>query len=222
MANAFTLDCTSETTAKESPRLAIALCGALRAADWPDAERDADYPDLRGIIEHFSAAFHLGPIACQRADEDASYLAPRVSITAGRECIGFMGRLKPSLASAYHAKKPIWTAELDLTVIRRIHEASKIAFTPLAVFPASTRDITVIAPETLSAESIRECLEKANIRFLEQISLIKLFEPKDSQSRNLTFRLVFRHPERTLKDNEVDKEREKAAELLTEKLGVRI
>ncbi len=222
VANAFTLDVNSETTAKESPRLAIALYGSLRASDWPDAGRDADYTDLRGIVEHFAAAFHLGPIACQRADSENAYLAPRIAITAGGERIGVMGRLKPSLASAYHAKKTLWTAEVDLETVRRLYEASKIAFTPLAIFPASTRDITVIAPDTLSAESIRECLEQGGIRFLEQISLIKLFEPKDSQCRNLTFRLVFRHPDRTLTDNEVDKEREKAAGLLTEKLGVRI
>ena len=48
------------------------------------------------------------------------------------------------------------------------------------------------------------------------------FEPADSDERNLTFRLTFRHAERTLKDAEVDKEREKVAQSLMKHLGVRI
>ena len=54
------------------------------------------------------------------------------------------------------------------------------------------------------------------------MSLIDLYEPKDTEERNLTFRLTFRKADRTLKDAEVDKEREKVAQSLIKNLGVRI
>ena len=56
--------------------------------------------------------------------------------------------------------------------------------------------------------------------------LIDCFEPKAVEGqkalRNLTFRLTFRHADRTLKDAEVDKEREKVAQSLVAALGVKI
>ena len=41
-------------------------------------------------------------------------------------------------------------------------------------------------------------------------------------TRNLTFRLTFRHENRTLRDAEVDKERDKIAAGLVKALGVKI
>ncbi len=222
VANAFTLDKTSETTAKESPKLAIALYGPLRAGNWPDAERDADYSDLRGLVEHFITYLDLPMPVCRRDDGSHPYLSPCVVIEVAGESVGVMGRVRPAQADAFHAHKPLWTAELDLTILRKLHDAARVQFKPLAVYPASTRDITVMAPAMLSVNAINDCLAGGDIRFLESFTLVDLFEPEGKDERNLTFRLVFRHPERTLKDAEIDKEREKACALLTSSLGVRI
>ena len=46
--------------------------------------------------------------------------------------------------------------------------------------------------------------------------------PKMGDTRNLTFRLTFRHENRTLRDAEVDKERDKIAARLVKALGVKI
>ena len=60
------------------------------------------------------------------------------------------------------------------------------------------------------------------IAILEHVELVDLYEPQGTEERNLTFRLTFRRADRTLKDAEVDKEREKVARLLVQQLGVRI
>jgi phenylalanyl-tRNA synthetase beta chain len=56
--------------------------------------------------------------------------------------------------------------------------------------------------------------------------LVDCFEPESAPGgehvRNLTFRLTFRHAERTLKDAEVDKLREKVADSLVKTLNVRV
>ena len=82
--------------------------------------------------------------------------------------------------------------------------------------------MTVIAPASLSVADIEEHIRKMRIAILEEVTLIDLYEPKDSADRNLTFRLTFRKADRTLKDAEVDKEREKVAQSLIKNLGVRI
>ena len=82
--------------------------------------------------------------------------------------------------------------------------------------------MTVIAPTALSVSAIEEHIRGLRIAILEDVTLIDLYEPKDTEERNLTFRLTFRKADRTLKDAEVDKEREKVAQSLVKNLGVRI
>ena len=79
-----------------------------------------------------------------------------------------------------------------------------------------------MAPASLRAGDMVACVEGMKLPLLEDISLIDIFEPEHAEERNLTFRLTFRHAERTLKDAEVDKLREKIAAALVKTLGVRI
>ncbi len=221
VAKAFRADSTSETTVAEQNRLALIMYGSLRDALWPDPEIDADYVDIRGLVDHLANYLHLDAPDYERAAEH-SWLSPCVGVRIQGEQIGVVGRVRPKIAEAFHARKPIWTAELNLDVLVRLHAKTRPVFRPLPVYPSVSRDITVMAPACLSVESVRKGIEDFKLKNFEQVSLIDLFEPADKDERNLTFRLVFRHPERTLKDAEVDKEREKAAQLLVQRLGVRV
>ena len=95
-------------------------------------------------------------------------------------------------------------------------------FAPLPVFPPIRRDITVKAPLNLTAFAIQQAIEASKPANLEEVFLADLYEPNDKQERNLTFRLIFRHPERTLQDSEVDKVRDKVASSLVQNLPVQI
>lgn len=221
IANVFTADQTSETTAHENARLGIVLYGSLFDTAWPHVETDAGYTDMRGLVEHCFSFLHLSAPTFTRI-EDHSYLAPCVQVSVGTQTIGILGRVKPQLAEAYHARKPIWLAELDLDLLQTLHQEARIVFSPLPVYPPSRRDITVIASPRLSVATIMEHIRDLRISMLEDVALIDLYEPKDRDERNLTFRLTFRRGDRTLKDTEVDKERERVAQSLVKQLGVRV
>lgn len=221
VANVFEADAASQTTARERARLGLVMYGSLYDTAWPHAETDAAYADVRGLVEHFAGFLHLAAPAFIREAEHAAY-APCVRVEIDGRPVGLIGQVKPQLADAYHARKPVWLAELDLETMWELHQQARIAFRPLAVFPPSRRDVTVIAPTALSVSSIEEHIRGLRIAILEDVTLIDLYEPKDTEERNLTFRLTFRKADRTLKDAEVDKEREKVAQSLVKNLGVRI
>ena len=222
VANVFAADPASQTTAHESARLGLVMYGSLSDTAWPNKETDAGYADVRGLVEHFVGFLHLHAPVFVRDEAAHPFLAPSVTVTVDGNPVGVIGQVKPQIADAYHARKPVWLAELDLEALWERHKKAKIAFKPLAVFPPSRRDVTVIAPASLSVADIEEHIRKMRIAILEEVTLIDLYEPKDSADRNLTFRLTFRKADRTLKDAEVDKEREKVAQSLIKNLGVRI
>ena len=184
-----------------------------------------DYTDLKGVVEHLLSFLHLSA-PCYRQMEAHPFLLPCVELMLpdgeGQVRAGVLGRVRPDMADAFHARKAIWLAELDLEVLRRLHDAARVRFRPLPVYPPVRRDITVMAAPQVQVAQIMEHVRGLRLPLLEDIVLQDCFEPEGSEERNLTFRLTFRHAERTLKDAEVDKEREKVAQSLIKHLGVRI
>lgn len=225
LAHIFEADAASETTARETGALGILLYGARHDAAWPQPAADMDYTDLKGIVEHLLHFLHLPAPICEQA-EAHPFLLPCVRVLVEGRQVGAMGRVKPVLGEDFHARKDIWLAELNLDLLRELHEKAVVRFRPLPVYPPVRRDITIMAGSDLKVSQVLEHLARLHVPLLEEAVLADCFEPqgepKDAPSRNLTFRLTFRHANRTLKDAEVDKEREKVAESLRQALGVRI
>lgn len=225
LANIFEADAASETTARETGMLGVLLYGARYDTAWPQAEGDMDYADLKGVVENLLHYLHLEAPTYELAQQHA-FLLPCVNLFVQGRAVGFMGRVKPAMADEYHARKDVWVAEMNLEILRELHDAATVRFAPLPVYPPVRRDITVTTGTGLKVADIIAHVQGLKVALLEDVALVDYFEPKVEQDeepvRNLTFRLTFRHAERTLKDTEVDKEREKVAQSLVSALGVKI
>ena len=221
IANVFTADPTSQTTACERARMGVVFYGSLYDTAWPQQETEAGYADVRGIVERAMAFLHL-ETPTFTSGGGHPFLAPCVRVQVQGCEVGVVGQLRSQLADAYHARKPVWLAELDLETLWELHKTSRIVFRNLPVYPPSRRDMTVVAPPGMSVSTIEDAIAKMRIGILEHVELVDLYEPQGTDERNLTFRLTLRRADRTLKDAEVDKEREKVARLLVQQLGVRI
>ncbi|MCH5277307.1 MAG: phenylalanine--tRNA ligase subunit beta [Desulfovibrionaceae bacterium] len=230
IAEAFRQDGRSETTVAENRRLGLVLYGARFDSAWPQPDEDVDYSDLKGLVEHFFLhCLHL-PAPRFEVLDGHPYLAPAVKLLAvdsdGAESpAGALGRVRPDLADAYHARKAVWLADLDLDLLQSMAAKASLAFRALPVYPPVRRDITVIAPLTVRVATVRDALEAAGRgkrSLLESVELRDLYVPDGAEERRLTFRLTFRHADRTLQDAEVDREREKMAAALVQALPVRI
>ena len=225
LANIFEADAASETTARETGMLGVLLYGSRYDTAWPQQEGDMDYADIKGVVENLLHYLYLGAPDCELA-ANHPFLLPCVNVTVGGRCVGVMGRVKPAMADEYHARKDVWLAELNLEALRELHDAAIVRFAPLPVYPPVRRDITVTVGSGLKVADILAHVRGLKLSLLEDVMLVDCFEPRVEQNaepvRNLTFRLTFRHAERTLKDTEVDKEREKVAESLVRNLNVKI
>ena len=221
LAHVFHASQSSETGARETGILGLLLSGLRNDAVWPYTPENMDYSDLRGFLEHLLDALHLPParfVVC----EEHPYLLPAIDVFLGEERLGCLGRLLPALAREYLAHEAVWLAEVNLDLLKIASEKASVHFNALASFPPVRRDITVIGGRDLTVGSIAAHIQSMNLPFLEDLAFVCAYEPEGSDERHLSFRLTFRHPSRTLKDGEVDKERNKVAQSLINALGVRI
>ena len=223
IAHTFHKDSQSETTVKERLHLIFALYGSRYDSAWGNGEEEIDYADLRGLVDTFIADFlHLDPMQVQKLSAHP-YLTPAVELSAkDGQVIGIMGRVQKNIADAYYAKKPVWIADLELDTLEELALGKKPHFTPLAVYPAVRRDITFICPQNMPVKTVLDAICQNKGKFFTEAELRDLYIPKDSSERNLTFRLTFQSPDKTLEDKEVDKEREKITQAVIKTLGIRM
>lgn len=221
VAVAFTAEKKAETGVMERPLLGIMIHGLRHEARWPHKEENLEYADLKGLVENLFNFLHLENFGWRQKDAHP-FLLPAVEAYVDKHFIGWLGRLKPAIADFYNAKKDVWLAELDLEALRLLNRKAKKAFRALPVYPPVRRDMTVTTGGKLKIADILDKMLALKLPLLEGAVLIDSYVPEGSDERNLTFRLTFRHPDRTLKDNEVDREREKMADFLKRELKVKI
>ena len=121
------------------------------------------------------------------------------------EEIGFLGALDQNILDAYLLKDEIWAAEINLS---QLFEKQPQAFKYSAVvkFPSVSRDISFIGDKNVNFEDVKEVVQKLRLPYLEMSYLYDRFSgssiPEGKVS--LSFRFVFRCPDRTLQADEVD------------------
>ncbi|TVM17599.1 phenylalanine--tRNA ligase subunit beta [Oceanidesulfovibrio indonesiensis] len=226
-ARIFHHDASSETSAREAGRLGILLHGPREREGWPHNREAVDYLDVKGLVEHLLESLGQPEAGFSMAPADyvpQSYCSPCVLVTLADEELGFVGRVKPDVADEYHARTAVWIAELDADLLRAKYSASIPVWKELPKFPPVKRDITLTVPAGISAGRVLDAFRSQNSRIMVSVMLQDLFEPTETGSgegaRNLTFRLTFRHPDKTLKDKDVDKEMERMAQAVMKELPV--
>ncbi|MBT8762842.1 phenylalanine--tRNA ligase subunit beta [Desulfohalobiaceae bacterium Ax17] len=220
VAHTFIQDQESDTETRENNRLGILLYGQRHAPHWPFKEEEVDYTDIKGLADHFLLAFRT-PTAQFKLVEDHPYLSPCVTCEVDSVAIGFLGRLKPELAKAYKAKSAVWYADFDLDLMQQIYHGQVIKFKNIPKFPVVRRDMTIVAPLELQYGRILEVIKQLKLSILEDVTLIDIYQPEGAKEKNVTLRFTYRHPEKTLKDKEVNKVQQKVAQFVLDNLDVR-
>ncbi|HEX2777861.1 MAG TPA: phenylalanine--tRNA ligase subunit beta, partial [Gemmatimonadaceae bacterium] len=97
------------------------------------------------------------------------------------------------------------------------------SYRPIPTTPAVEFDLALLVPDDASAAVVEELLRRGAGELLERIVLFDEYRGKGVEQgmRSLAWRLTLRHPERTLRDKEVDGRREKLLKMLEHELGIR-
>jgi phenylalanyl-tRNA synthetase beta chain len=219
-AGSFFADPQSETGVRETPRLGIMLYGSRYKRQWPHPQEEFDYSDIKGLVEHLVKMF-TGKKPDFTSLTEHSYLSPAVLCRAAGADMGILGRVKPDVSRVYKARKDVWFADINLDRLQDLQTLREISFEPLPRFPVVKRDITIAAPMNLRYQEVVDVVYGSGISILEDLTLVDVYLPGGAAEKNMTFRLTYRHPDRTLKDKDVDTVHQKLAESILNRLPVR-
>jgi phenylalanyl-tRNA synthetase beta chain len=118
--------------------------------------------------------------------------------------------------------KPAFGVEINLEAREQVPAKNKL-YRPIPATPRVQVDLALLAPIAVTAAQIDAVIRKEAGDLLESLTLFDEFVGQGIQEgfRSLAWALTFRHPERTLKDKEVQGRTDKIVQALAGELGVR-
>ena len=133
------------------------------------------------------------------------------------------GVVSEAVAERYGFEQPVWHATIDLAVcygLRSKHGKLK----PLADYPMSKRDLSLLTPAGVEYGEIEKALAKHAGRLLESCVVFDVYRGEKIAKDHTAYgvRLSFRAPDRTLRDEEIDQVIDKIVTRLKNELGVEL
>lgn len=122
---------------------------------------------------------------------------------------------------------PVWAGpvlgiEIDLDAIPAISDVARY-YRAVPVMPAIEVDLALIVPDTVASSAVADSIRESAGNLLESLDVFDEFRGPGipGGSRSLAWRLTFRHPERTLRDREIQGRTAKILSTLEASLGIR-
>lgn len=205
--------------------LAAAATGASEKS-WAAPAQEYDFFYLKGVLENLFSRLGLSAdnIAFHAA-RDIPYLHPgraaRIFIN-NREA-GWLGEIHPLVLENYGLDQPTAAFALDMELLTETAD-EKIVYRTIPRYPAVTRDLAVLAPEQVEAETIIALIKEKGRGWLQQVRLFDLYQGKQIEAgfKSLAFALTWQAEDRTLTDEEVNSLHQEILLSLSEKAGAQL
>jgi phenylalanyl-tRNA synthetase beta chain len=218
----------------ETVRAALLVMGRRRPAHFTDAKPPAfDAWDAKSLAEQIAAVAFPGTVTRLIAATEGDLLW---RIQADGHDVGHVSRVP--------LDAPVWASaafgvELTLGTLssaaiapagQHAHDAAgehvrraHVQYRALPTQPAAEIDLALLVPDAVTAGAIDALIRETAGEMLESLVVFDEFRGQGVPEghRSLAWRLTFRHPERTLRDKEIDGRRAGIVRALEASLGVR-
>ena len=138
----------------------------------------------------------------------------------GTPDIGYLGEVAPQFAEAAGSRRRLYVAEIDLESFLRPAAGAK-KYRGLQRFPAVKRDLAVVVPKEVVESRVRSVIMAHGGPLLERVEVFDVYEGENvpAGTKSLAYGIVFRDPDRTLTETEVDELQHQVEKGLKTELG---
>jgi phenylalanyl-tRNA synthetase beta chain len=207
---------------EESSRLAIALTGARRPADWQEQTAETfNFYDMKGFLQALFDGLHLPEAKYVPREHPTFHPGKCAGVLLGGEQIGLLGEIHPLVLERYDLpQKSVIAADLDAEALLE-HMPESHSVQHVFVYPPVLEDLAVVVEEDVTGEQVEQVIRKAGGSLLSRVQLFDLYrgEQVGAGKKSLAYSLIYQAPDRTLTDKEVAKVRKRVVDVLNKELG---
>lgn len=192
---------------REQLHLGLLTTGLLAGSSWQEKGEKTGLPVLKGALEALLANLRYEPCSFEPAEHP--YFKPGLSLTVfyKGQAVACLGELRTEISAAASVERPVFAAEVDLACLfEKIPRPFR--YVPVPKFPGVRRDLSFLVDETVLFEDVKKALGKLTLPLLEEFELVDRFTAGGSVPGgkiSLSLRFLYRHAQRTLTAEEVDR-----------------
>jgi phenylalanyl-tRNA synthetase beta chain len=154
-----------------------------------------------------------------RATHSVPYLHPGVAgeLMIDTEVIGWFGEIHPEVRRRLGLDVAVFAFDLDLS---KLPLAQPAQMRTIPRFPGSARDVSLLLGEGIPASRIEDVIANVGEPLVSQVRLLEDYRDAKlgNGMKSMLWSILYRSPERTLTDVEVDKAHETIVGRLVENL----
>ena len=209
---------------EEQTRVAFGQTGPVHrpALDKQKPVSDAEaFYGLKGQIEAILADEGVKTPTFLPLDDGLFEPGQAAEILLGKTRIGRIGLLARAHRESAKLHAPVALAEIHLDALPRRKTA---VMRPVPATPATSRDTALILDRNIQHDQIMAVIRKAAPRDVEDVTLFDVFEGKKlgETRKSMAYRFTYRNPDKTLRDEAVEKMHSKIEAALMQNLQAEI
>lgn len=157
------------------------------------------YFELKDIVETVVDELKHMPVTFKKAEPTVNYIHPvnYNAIICDGVTLGYIGIAHPTVSKKIDKRGAVVFMEIDIEKLASIKNAS-ITYDEPSKFPTMDIDLSFV---TDTFAPIRKAIEDAKCELIKKIEVVDIYE--DENSKSITTRLTFSHPNKTLTREEV-------------------
>ncbi len=192
----------------ENEHLILVISGKARKKTWYSEEENSDLFDLKGFIKSFISKFSLDNVLEYSYNQERNpYYTANFSLTSENTEIGYGGLVDKKLLKYFDIDQDVYCFELNLKKLSKIGAPDR-KYSELLRFPKVLRDFAFIFDKSVTYKQVSDFILEESTGLLKSVNLFDLFESNTlgENKKSMAFTLEFFDRERTLTDEEVEKE----------------
>lgn len=192
---------------KEVYHLGLLLQGDMREKGLYSRQREADFFDIKGIIEELLANLNIEDMTFRTSGSELLHKGKSADIIIEGRNVGFIGELHPLISKDYKLSTNPIVGEIDIQMLEEVKTPRKM-FQEISKFPPVYRDANFEIDKSVSHDELSQAIAKAGGRILESFRLVDIYvddKLKQSGKKSMTYEFVFQDIKQTLEDKDVDK-----------------
>ncbi len=200
----------------EEERFLFLLTGKISEKEWYTGERDFDFYDLKSSVNECfqkkTLDYLLNDSYYHNGNKIFDYFLTK---SYGTTVLGSGGKVKREVLKQFGIQQDVFCFEGSVEVLKSITPREK-AFTGLLRFPKVMKDFAFIFEKDIHVENVALFIKKKGSGILKNVHPFDVFEHVTigETKKSVAFSLAYFDAERTLTDEEVDKDFQSLIEIV--------
>lgn len=208
----------------ENQRLLFIFSGKEQVKIWNAEEKQSDFYLLKGLVDSFLSKISLDNVLIDSYYSTANEIYAYYLTKNFKEVeLGRGGKLNNEVLKQFDINQDVYCFEFDLTLFNAIESNAKTYTDPLK-YPKIIRDFAFVLDKSVKYLDVKEFIKNKSSNLLKEVSVFDVFESESlgTEKKSLAFTLEYYDANRTLTEDEVEKDFSNLIALITKEFNAQL